>query len=168
MPSGPEFSAATAATLNRIATAANGEQGRNLRREFILRNKFTQGSLMMFKATAKPDADKINALVGSKSPYLDEQEAGGVAETKAGGPVKSIPSLQARGGSWSKPVGARFRRKRMGTIGHRGGGGRMTPKGAQFFWLSGKSLRTPTMFFRNATGLHKVFLSLKSRLQVKP
>jgi len=165
--SGPAFSQATADTLNRIAAAANGEQGRNLRRDFTLRNKFTAGSLMMFKATPKPDANKINALVGSKSPYLDEQEAGGVALTTQGKAAETMPSLAARRGSWGRAVTAGYRQKTFGTVGHRGSNGRMTPKGAKLFWLKGGSLKHPTLFLRRGKKLTKVRVKTHGPINLK-
>ena len=99
-----EFSLATATALTRVANAVNTGQRMNLKKDFKLRNKFTVGSLMMFKATPKSDANKINALVGSRSPYLPEQETGGPAmePTPYGWrPAKTMPSLKMRRGSWA-------------------------------------------------------------------
>lgn len=121
----------------------------------------------MFKATAKPDADKINALVGSKSPYLDEQEAGGDALTSKGTAAKTMPALGARRGAWGKAVVSRYRQKSMGTIGHRGAGGRMTPKGAKFFWLSGGSLRNEMLFTRQGSKLVRVRLKTRGPVRLK-
>lgn len=164
--SGSAFSQASADTLNRIANAANGEQGRNLRRDFTLRNKYTQGSLMMFKATPRPDAAKINALVGSKSPYLDEQEAGGEAQTYQGRAAKTMPALGARRGTWGRAVVSRYRQKTMGAIGRRGSNRRMRPKGAKFFWLAGGKLKNETLFTRGPGG-KLVRVRLKTRGPVR-
>lgn len=153
--SSTEFSTATAGAINRVATAVNSGQRMNLKRDFTLRNKFTAGSLMMFKATPKADASKINALVGSKSPYLDEQEAGGVAQTRRGKPALSMPTRKARRGDWAKPVTARLRMDKIKPVGRRRGG-RMTPKGAPFFFLEGGRLRNKTLFERRGAKLIRV------------
>lgn len=165
--SSTEFSAATAATINRIATAANGGQRLNIQREFKLRNKFTLGSLMMFKASPKKDADKIDALVGSKSPYLPEQETGGMPRTRRNKPAVSMPTKKARGGNWGKPVGARFRMDKIRSIGHRGSGGRMTPKGTPFFFLEGGRLKNKTMFERRGRRLIRVRVITHGPIKLK-
>jgi len=162
------FSEATAAAINRVAHAANVAQSLNVRKDFTLRNKFTLGSLMMFKASPKKDANKIDALVGSKSPYLPEQESGGEAVGKDGKPVKIMPALASRRGSWDRPVASRFRLKALGPIGRRMGNGRMTPKGAQAFWLKGGSLKQRTLFYRTGKKLLKVRIATKGPIKIKP
>jgi hypothetical protein len=116
--------------------------------------------MLFYKASPKKDASKIDALTGSKSPYLDEQEAGGAVMTRQGKQAQSMPSRAARGGSWGKSVTSRFRRSAMGMIGHRGDSG-MTPKGAKFFWLSGGSLAEPILFFRKGKKVTRVRIATK-------
>ena len=165
--SAEEFSTATAATINRIATAANGQQGRNIQRDFKLRNKFTLGSLMMFKATAKKDPDKIDALVGSKSPYLPEQETGGTAMTRLGRPAVSMPTLAARRGAWTRAVTARFRLDKIKPIGRRRGSGRMTPKGTPYFYLQGGSLKNKMLFQRVVSKLIRIRVITRGPVRLK-
>ena len=147
-----------AATLNRLATAANTAQGLALRRDFKLRNKFTLRSLKMFKASPKPDLAKIDAYVGSKSPYLDEQESGGVAETRSGRPTKTMPSLKARGGSWGKAIRPAYR---WGKV-HLG-------KNSPYFVLrpAGKLLRSSYIFTRKAGRLVRVRKLLNESIKLK-
>ncbi len=164
--SGAEFSTATATAINRIATAANSGQRMNLSKDFTLRNKFTVGSLMMFKATPKSDANKINALVGSKSPYLPTQEEGGQAVTRRGKPARLMPSLASRRGAWGRPVTARARLDKVRVIGRRTGRG-MAPKGTPFFWLEGGQLRNKTLFERRGKKLVKIRIVTRTPVHVK-
>jgi hypothetical protein len=157
---GPEFSEATAAALTRVAHAAHSQSLSNIRRDFTLRNKFTLGSMIFYKASPKKDPEKIDAITGSKSPYLPEQDEGGEALTRAGKPALSMPSLASRRGSWQRPVTARYRLGQLGTVGRRRNG-KMTPNGAKFFWLSGGSLTKPTLFTRQGKKLVKVRLKTR-------
>ena len=155
-----EFSLATATAINRVAFAAHNASKGNIKREFTLRNNYTLGSMIFYKASPKKDTSKIDALTGSKSPYLDEQDAGGAVMTRQGKQAQSMPSRAARAGSWGKSVTSRFRRSAMGAIGHRSDGG-MTPQGARFFWLSGGSLTEPILFFRKGKKLTRVRIATK-------
>ena len=62
-----EFSLATATAINRVAFAAHKGSEANIRREFTLRNKFTLGSMLFYKASPKKDASKRAAGVMNRS-----------------------------------------------------------------------------------------------------
>lgn len=154
--SAEEFSIATAAAVNRVAHAVEIAQGFNVQREFTLRNKYTMGSLRRLKATPKKDANKIDSIVGSRSEYLDDQDVGGVARTRRGRPSLAMPSKASRRGNWGKPVTARYRMDKIKAVGHRGQGGRMTPRGTPFFFLEGGKLKNKTLFERRGRKLIRV------------
>lgn len=165
--SGPEFSQATAATLNRITSGVNGGQRINIKREFTLRNKFTLGSLMVFKATPKADANKINSLVGSKSPYLDDHEGGGTPKTRRGKDAVAMPSKASRRGNWGRPITARARMDKIRVIGHRGRDGRMTPRGTPYFFLEGGRMKNKTLFERRGRRLVRLRVITKGPVHFK-
>lgn len=130
-----EFAVATAAAINRVARAAHSASMENIRREFTLRNKYTLGSMMYYKATPKKDANKIDAITGTRSRYLDEQEVGGVAQTKDGKPAKLMPSKASRSGVWkTKSILQRYRLNSIGDIAKRKSK-KMTPQTAKAFFL---------------------------------
>lgn len=130
-----------ARSVNRVAKAAHGAQLRALDSKFTLRNKFTRGSMLLWEARANKDPAKINAITGSRSPYLGVQETGGTEVGKDGRPTMTTPSKASRRGKWDKAVVSRYRFAAMGQIATRGKkGGAMSPKGAKFFILTpGKS-----------------------------
>lgn len=127
-------------SINRVATAADGAQRRGLRREFTVRNRWSEGSLMLWRAKPSKQVDKINAIVGSRSEYLRLQEEGGVERNRDGSATMSLPSRKARRGNWGRAVSSSMRLSKIGPIAARGSGGRMAPRGAKAFILTpGKS-----------------------------
>lgn len=104
-----ELPKVAAAVVTRLAVAGQGAQARALGRDFTLRNKWTLGSLRTWKAKPMANIDRINAVTGTVSPYLDEQEVGGTETNKDGTPTRTTPSLTSRGRNWQKPISARFR-----------------------------------------------------------
>ena len=165
--SSEEFSQATAAAINIVASSSNEQQKIVLASRFIIRNKYTIGSLKMFKASPKRDAEKIDAIVGSKSPYLDDQETGGTVRTRSGRPAVAMPTKSARRGNWSKSVTARLRMDKIKAIGRRRGG-KMSPKGTPFFFLSGGSLKNTTLFERRGKKLIRVRVITRGPIKLKP
>ena len=105
-----ELPEAIAAGINRIAGGAAAAQRANLRRDFILRNQYTERSLVYYKANPKKDIARINAIVGSKQPYLALQETGGTRRPVQGGKVP-VPTMKARGGNWRSPILRRYAMK---------------------------------------------------------
>ena len=85
-----ELPEAIAAGINRIAGGAAAAQLMNVRHDFILRNKYTERSLAFYRANPKKDINRINAIVGSKQPYMALQEEGGERR-----PVKGIAGARA-------------------------------------------------------------------------
>jgi hypothetical protein len=102
-----ELPAAIAAGINRIASGASLGQLNNLRADFILRNKYTERSLVYYKANPKTNINRINAIVGSKQPYLELQEKGGTRRPKMGSRVP-VPTKAARGGNWRSPIQRKY------------------------------------------------------------
>lgn len=93
--------------LNRSAFHARGEWQQEIQSSFVLRNKFTERSVLYTKATGK-DVRGMTAVVGSTAPYMDEQEKG--AMIRGRGKHKPIPGPvaagQAPGGKRTKLVRA--------------------------------------------------------------
>lgn len=106
-----------AATMTRLAVAGEGAQRRQLGKEFTIRNKWTTGSIKTWKAKPQKNAEKINAVTGTLSPYLLTQEVGGTEVGKDGKPTKTTPSAASRGKNWSRPIMARFRWKAVKAAG---------------------------------------------------
>jgi hypothetical protein len=141
----------------------------NLRRDFILRNKYTEGSLAYYKANPKKDINRINAIVGSKQPYLALQEQGGTE--KATGKKLAMPTVAGRGGSFKNIIPKNLALRAMGQI--KGTSQRFTKKGNRvrgkgFFILGpGPSLKAPAIFYRRGGTLHKIRLLGKKTQKVK-
>jgi len=109
-----------AATVNVVAGAAHSRSRGNLRRDFTLRNTWTERSLRYWKANPKERIGRINAVTGSASPYLPIQEKGGTVRAKKA----SIPiaTKAARGGTKTRVVLKRYRLGSMGSLTRRKGG----------------------------------------------
>lgn len=88
-------------TINNLASVAHVASIKNVRSRFVLRTKYTENSLRYYKANPKSDINKINAISGSISDYMDEQDQGGYRVPKIGAHV-AVPTLAARGGDRSK------------------------------------------------------------------
>jgi len=124
-----------ARSLNIVATAADDAQRQSLRASFRIRNKWTEGSLAMWKSRPNKQTSQINAVVGSRSDYLRTQEEGGIETSQDGRPTMSMPSRKSRRGNWGKPVSAAWRPAKFGNVARRGRGGAMSPTDAKFFIL---------------------------------
>jgi len=92
------FPKIVAETINTVATFAHVQSARNIKTRFVNRNRYTENSLRYYKANPKAKIEKINAVTGSISDYMDEQDLGGVHKPKQGGKV-AMATLYARGGS---------------------------------------------------------------------
>jgi hypothetical protein len=153
-----ELPEAIAAGINRIASGAAAAQRMNLRRDFILRNKYTEGSLAYYKANPKKDIARINAIVGSKQPYLALQETGGERRPVKGSRVP-VPTMRARGGNWKAPIQRRYTPKpgaltsKFFVLGP--ATGKVSPRAAR---AAAYRLQAPAIFKRDASGLVKVRL----------
>ena len=94
-----------------------------MRKQFILRNKYTENSLRFWAAndktpkmagynkkyTVKLDLNRINAVSGTVSPYLPLQEAGGTQKPKIGAKYIPMPTTAGRGGNIRKAIPKKFR-----------------------------------------------------------
>ena len=146
-------------TLTQAARIADKAQRENLRRDFTLRNQYTEGSLFMWPAKPGPIA-RINAVVGTRSPYLPIQETGGVEKAK--GKSIAMPTIAGRGGDKRAVIPKMFSIPAMGQIGGTTqkmtrGGKRIRGKGF-FIMPAGPVLKQPAIFFRRGAGLLKVRL----------
>lgn len=87
-----------AETINQVAGFAHVQSQRNIRTRFTIRNQYTERSLRYYKANPKAKIYKINAVSGSISDYMDEQDQGGYKVPKQGATVP-MAALAARGGN---------------------------------------------------------------------
>lgn len=124
------FPKIVAETINTVATFAHVQSIRNIQRRFVNRTKYTQNSVRYYKANPKDKIEKINAVTGSISPYMDEQDLGGVRKPKQGSKAP-VTTLYARGGNSSKKKYSRYKlgQDLIGTrffVGKPKGGGKPT------------------------------------------
>ena len=90
-----------AEAINSTATIAHIQSIRNTRARMTLRNKYTENSIRYYKANPTKAINRINAITGSISDYMDEQEAGGRRLPKQGSKAAQA-TLYARGGQAGK------------------------------------------------------------------
>ncbi len=167
-----ELPHAAAAAINRIASGAAQAQRANLRERFTLRNRYSEGSLVFWEANPEKQRDfnKLNAIVGSKQPYLALQEEGGVERAK--GRTLAMPTIAGRGGSMKYAIPRALRLRAMGQI--RGTSQRYTKKGNRvrskgFFILGpGARLQQAAIFRRQGGTLTKLRLLGRVQQQVRP
>lgn len=115
-----------AETINVVAGFAHVDSIRNVRSRFVNRNSYTERSVRFYKANPKKDWRKINAVTGSVSDYMDEQDQGGARLPKKGGKVP-VAALAARGGNPRRVVRKANRAGQLGPnqfMGTPKGGGR--------------------------------------------
>ncbi len=142
------------AITSTVNTAAKGSLARSrkiIREDFILRNPYTEKSLIMWQSKYKPgrSIDRINAIVGTKSPYLPMHEKGGVVRARR--QRIPIPTTAARRGKTKAGVVApQYRMSKIGQIG----------RGSKFFYMR---IRKPGIFTRRGKRLIMIRdLSLRS------
>lgn len=99
-------------TLNTVSELAQKQSINNVKGRFTLRNQFTLGSFMHWKASPKDRIYKINAVIGSRSPYLPIQEEGAHITPKKR--VHAIATLWARGGANQNVIRKRYRLNELG------------------------------------------------------
>jgi hypothetical protein len=113
-----------AETINVVAGFAHVDSIRNVRSRFVNRNKYTERSIRFYKANPKKDWRKINAVTGSVSDYMDEQDQGGYRYPKKGTKAP-VATLAARGGDAKRVVRKANRAGQLGPNQFMG-----TPKGS--------------------------------------
>jgi hypothetical protein len=156
-------------TLTQAARIVDKAQRENLRKDFTLRNAYTEGSLFIWPASPTQRIDKMNAVVGTKSPYLPIQETGGVERAK--GKSLAMPTVAGRGGDVKKAIPMPLSIRAMGQIG--GTAQKFTAKGNRrkgkgFFILpAGPTLKGPAIFLRQGAQLLKLRLLGKKEQTVK-
>ena len=102
-----------AETINVVAGFAHVQSQRNIRSRFVNRNRYTENSVRFYKANPKSKIWKINAVSGSISDYMDEQDQGGARVPKQGSKVVEH-TLAARGGDPKRVV---LKKNRAGQVG---------------------------------------------------
>jgi hypothetical protein len=80
--------------LNTIAFEARGEWQRQIRGSFTLRNRFTERSVLVTKASGT-DIKRMASFVGSTAPFMRDQEEGALVRGRHG--QKGIPAPGAAG-----------------------------------------------------------------------
>jgi hypothetical protein len=113
-----------AETINAVAGWAHVDSVRNIRKRFVNRNRYTENSVRFYKANPKTDIGKINAVTGSVSDYMDEQDQGGYRYPKSGSRVP-VATLAARGGDPKRVIRKQFKAGQLGPNQFMG-----TPKGS--------------------------------------
>jgi len=93
---------ATRNTLNKAASTTWQKARANVEAGFVLRNKFTIGSIRYESEKRELDIDKQETRVGSIADYMEEQEFGGV-KVKRGKHGVPIPTSFAAGQDGQKP-----------------------------------------------------------------
>jgi hypothetical protein len=163
------FPQVIANTLTQAARIADKAQRENLRKDFTLRNQYTEGSLFMWPASPTHAISRMNAVVGTKSPYLPIQETGGTERAK--GKSLAMPTVAGRGGDVKKAIPTPLTLRAMGQIG--GTSQKFTKKGNArrgkgFFILpAGPALKHPAIFLRQGNQLLKLRLLGKKTQQVR-
>lgn len=164
------FPQVVAGVLTQGAHLVDRGQKENLRKHFILRNPYTEGSLFVLPANSSMPIGRMNAFVGSRSPYLPIQETGGTERAK--GKTLAMPTIAGRGGSKERVIPIPLSIRAMGQIAGMSAkttkrGRRMRSKG--FFILGpGPRLKQPAIFYRPKGGqMIKVRLLGHKTQQVK-
>ena len=102
-----------AETINIVAGFAHAESVRNIRKRFVNRNAYTERSARYYQAKPRKNWMEINAISGSISDYMDEQDAGGFRLPKQGSRAP-VATLAARGGSSTKTVRKQYQAGSLG------------------------------------------------------
>lgn len=149
-------------TVNTCVKGANSRQIRNVKRAFIVRaEKFTLGSLRIQISKYKPgrSIDRIDATVGSISPYLTIHDEGGTVRAEKD--VLAIPTVQSRiGRKKTGRIGGKFKMSQIG--------GTVGDPGSKFFFMRGISGKLGIFFRRTKKKVVKVRdMSLRS-YRIKP
>jgi len=100
---------ATRQTINDLAFAASSKAKENIRKEFVLRNKFTEKSIRV-TTTRERTISAQRSVVGSVVAYMEEQEFGGTT-TKRGKFGVPIPTSYSAGLSESAKPRSKMIRK---------------------------------------------------------
>ncbi len=149
-------------TVNTCVKGANSRQIRNVRRAFIVRaEKFTMGSLRIQLSKYKPgrSIDRIDATVGSISPYLNIQEEGGNISAKQ--KVHAIPTVESRVGKRKAGrIGKKFRMNEMAS--------QVGDPGSKFFFMRSKRGKLGIFYRRTKKKIVKVRDLSQQQIRLKP
>ena len=105
---GKDFPAIVAKSINQVAERAHMSSIINAKNTFKKFNRFSAQSMRFYKANPKKNIFKINAIAGSRSEYLKNQDMGGTTSPRSGHYVP-VPTLAARRGSVRNSIQAQFR-----------------------------------------------------------
>jgi hypothetical protein len=104
---------ATRRTLDTQVALSRRNYLDNVKGDFTLRNTFVRRSIQFDKVDpAVSRLENMEARVGSKAPFMELQEEGGVKRPKSGGRL-AIPMNAARGGSNAMVVSKAFYLRKM-------------------------------------------------------
>ena len=103
------FPFATLSTLNQTAFSAQRGYKKEIRKDLVTRNKFTEQSIRVNTAKGL-NIRRQMSVVGSTAPYMEDQEFGGVKATRGSQGVP-IPSLFASGEGRGSQKAKRLPRK---------------------------------------------------------
>ena len=123
-------------TINRVAKVVHNESIRNIKKDFKIRNNYSLGSMRYYQAKPTKNVSRINAITGTVSTYLDQQDEGGTAKNLDGSPERSMPSARARKKQYdTRPVIGPMRPSNIGKVArvHKG---KWQNRGARFFLLT--------------------------------
>ncbi len=150
---------AIGATINTAAKGAHARGLKNIKKDLILRNPYTEKSLKLWQSKYKPgrSIDRINAVTGTISSYLPIQEEGGTVQAKSN--RLPIPTLAGRRGRWDRPIPPSLRMNRMGEIG---------TEGSKFFFMSSRGGKKGIFYRRTKKKIEKVRDISKRFIRIKP
>jgi len=149
-------------TVNTCVKGSNSRQIRNVKRSFIVRaERYTMGSLRIQVSKYKPGRaiNRIDATVGSISPYLNVQEKGGTIPAKD--KVHAVPTEQARvGRKKTGRIGKKFKMSQMAS--------QVGAAGSKFFFMRSKAGKLGIFFRRTKKKISKVRDLSKQQIRLKP
>jgi hypothetical protein len=126
---------AAAEGIDSIARLAHAKSMRNLRSMFTIRNRFTEGSMRYYgpsKERARMKLDGINAVTGTVSDYLPDQDSGARKTPRPGSRYIPMPTLASRGGRNYQTIMRKFRLSEIGDFRKKGSGFFVLPSGIYF------------------------------------
>jgi hypothetical protein len=100
-------------TLNIVASFAHTQSQWNIRSRFVNRNAYTERSTRFYQAKPRKRWTDINAVTGSVSDYMDEQDAGGFRYPKSGSKAP-VAALAARGGNSRAVIRKKYKAGQLG------------------------------------------------------
>ena len=103
-----DLALAAAEMLNTVGGFAHAQSLKNIRKDFTIRNRYTEGSMRAYPVNYRKsngafrEVSKMRYITGTVSAYLPLQETGGTQRAKK--KAIAMPTLQGRGGSASRAI----------------------------------------------------------------